>query len=55
MKNIFKILKFEYLTCVRNKAFIIVTIVMVCISLFFSFIPGLITSMISDSMEPSED
>ncbi len=48
MRNFFKILKFEYLTCVKNKAFIIITVFLVCGSLLFSLIPGIITAVVSD-------
>lgn len=54
MKNFLEILKFEYLTCVKNKAFIIITVFLVCLSFVFTFIPGIITAIASDD-EPEEE
>ncbi len=54
MKNILKILKFEYLTCIRNKAFIIITVFMVCASMLFSLIPGIMQSMSEDDASSDE-
>ena len=51
MKNIFKILGFEYITCVKNKAFIITTVFIIVGILLMTFIPALISSMSSDSSE----
>ena len=45
MKSVWKILVFEYLNCVRNKAFIIVTAVLVGMMLLASFVPGIIEGM----------
>ena len=55
MRNFFNILKFEYLTCIRNKAFIIITVFLVCGSLLFSFLPGIITSIVSDEQMSEDD
>lgn len=55
MKNFFKILKFEYLNCVRNKAFIIITVFLVCASFLFSLLPGLILSLSEDSPDEGSD
>lgn len=55
MRNFFNILKFEYLTCIKNKAFIIITVFLVCGSLLFSFLPGIITSIVSDEQMSEDD
>lgn len=55
MKQVLKILKFEYLNCVKNKAFIITTVVLMAAILLSTFIPALIMSLISeDEEEPGE-
>lgn len=43
MKNLGKIIQFEYLECVRNKAFIIITVVILLFVFAASFLPGLIS------------
>ena len=55
MKNFFKILKFEYLNCVRNKAFIIITAFLVCGSFLFSLLPGLIISITQESSDEIQE
>ncbi len=44
MKHILQVLKFEYLTCVKNKAFIITTILILAAILLSSIIPTIIMS-----------
>ena len=51
MKNFFKILKFEYLNCITNKAFIIITVFLVCASGLFAFLPGIIVNFAGSSSE----
>lgn len=55
MKRFLNILRFEYLTCVRNKAFIIITVLLVCGSLLFAFLPGLIKDLASDEGQPDSE
>ena len=45
MKNFWKILGFEYLGCIRNKAFIIVTILILVLSLVTTSLPAIITAL----------
>lgn len=45
MKNMIKVLKFEYLTCIKNKAFIITTSIFMALILLMTFLPGIISSM----------
>ena len=51
MKNLLKITGFEYLTCIRNKAFIIITVITLAVILGSGFLPALISSFDS----PDED
>lgn len=44
MRNLFEIIRFEYLNCVKNKAFIIVTVLLVVLIFGASFVPAIITS-----------
>lgn len=53
MKNFWKILGFEYLGCIRNKAFIIVTILLLVLSLVTTSIPAIISAL--KSAETGED
>ena len=55
MKKFFTILGFEYLTCIRNKAFIIITAFLVCASLLFAFLPEVITSLTSEDEQQIDD
>ncbi len=48
MKNMIKVLKFEYLTCIKNKAFIITTAIFMALILLMTFLPGIISSMNSE-------
>lgn len=52
MKSMFKVLKFEYLTCVRNKAFIITTIFLMACILLVTIIPMIISSFTASDEEP---
>lgn len=45
MKHIIQILKFEYLTCVKNKSFIISTAIFLLLIIIMTFLPALIISM----------
>ena len=49
MKNILQVLKFEYLSCVKNKAFIITTALLIVMILLFSCLPVIIMGMVSSS------
>ena len=49
MKNIIQVLKFEYLSCVKNKAFIITTVLLIAMILLFSFLPAIIMGIASSS------
>lgn len=51
MKNIFKILKFEYLSCVKNKAFIITTIFLVALMLLSTALPTIIIGLMDNDEE----
>ena len=53
MKNIFKILKFEYLSCVKNKAFIITTIFLVALMLLSTALPTIIIGLMDNDEEGS--
>lgn len=52
MKSLFNILKFEYLTCVKNKSFIITTLLIIGGILLFSAVPSIIMGL---TMEESPD
>ncbi len=47
MKQMLKILKFEYLNCVKNKAFIIITVVLMAAVFLVVLIPGIISGLSS--------
>ena len=47
MKHIFQVFKFEYLSCIKNKAFIAVTIILIAMILLASFLPAIIISIAS--------
>lgn len=49
MKNILQVFKFEYLSCIKNKAFIITTVILMVIILALSFLPAIIMGIFSDS------
>ena len=51
MKNIIKILKFEYLSCVKNKAFIIITVFLMGIMLLSAFLPALLMGLLSEDKD----
>lgn len=55
MKQILKILKFEYLNCVKNKAFIIITVVLMALTLLVVMIPTIISFFSSDNTTTSEE
>ena len=55
MKQMLKILKFEYLNCVKNKAFIIVTVVLMAAVFLVVLIPGIISGMSSDGGADDEE
>lgn len=54
MKHILQVLKFEYLTCVKNKSFIISTAIILALILLLAFVPALIMS-IAENEEPDEN
>ena len=45
MKHILQVLKFEYLNCIKNKAFIITTVIIMILILGMSFVPAIILDM----------
>ena len=45
MKHILQVLKFEYLNCIKNKAFIITTAIIMILILCMSFVPAIIMDM----------
>ena len=45
MKHILQVLKFEYLNCIKNKAFIITTIILMLLILGTAFVPAIIMDM----------
>lgn len=49
MKNILQVLKFEYFSCVKNKAFIFTTVLLMVMILLFSFLPAIIMGITSSS------
>ncbi len=51
MKHILQVLKFEYLNCIKNKAFIITTIILMLLILGTSFVPAIIMDMQSSESE----
>lgn len=54
MKHIFQVFKFEYLSCIKNKAFIAVTIILIAMILLGSFLPAIIMGIASSSDEGDE-
>ncbi|MDD6490089.1 MAG: ABC transporter permease [Clostridia bacterium] len=54
MKHIFQVFKFEYLSCIKNKAFIAVTIILIAMILLMSFLPAIIMSIATSSGESDE-
>ena len=54
MKHIFQVFKFEYLSCIKNKAFIATTIVLIAMILLASFLPAIIMGIDSSSGEEGE-
>lgn len=54
MKQIMKIFRFEYINCVRNKVFIITTILLMGLMLLGSFLPSIIMSLAEED-KPSPD
>ncbi len=54
MKHILQVLKFEYLNCIRNKAFIITTVIIMILILGMSFVPAIIMDMAKSDSEASE-
>ncbi len=55
MKHILQVLKFEYLTCVKNKSFIISTAIILALILLLAFVPALIMSIAQENEEPDEN
>lgn len=57
MKHILQVLKFEYLNCIKNKAFIITTIILMLLILGTSFVPAIIMDIqkSEDEGEPTGD
>lgn len=53
MRNLLEIIRFEYLNCVKNKAFIIITVVILALILGASFVPAIISSF--QESEEEED
>ncbi len=45
MKHIFQVFRYEYLTCVKNKAFIITTVIFIALILLLSFVPMIVMSI----------
>ena len=44
MKHILQVLKFEYLTCIKNKGFIVTTIILIAFIILLACIPVIISS-----------
>ncbi len=53
MKKLFEVFKFEYLSCVKNKSYIITTIIFMVLILGMTLLPGLIASI--QTSKPSEE
>lgn len=53
MKHILQVLKFEYLSCVKSKSFIISTIIFMLLIMFTAFIPAIISSVVSEGEKGS--
>ena len=54
MKHILQVLKFEYLNCIKNKAFIITTVIIMLLILGVSFVPAIIMDIQSSDEDSSE-
>ena len=54
MKHILQVLKFEYLNCIKNKAFIITTIVIMILILGMSFVPAIIMDIAESDGDSAE-
>lgn len=54
MKHILQVLKFEYLNCIKNKAFIITTVVIMLLIFGVSFVPAIIMDIQSSDEDSSE-
>lgn len=54
MKHILQVLKFEYLSCIKNKSFIITTIILIALILLVSFLPILLIGNLDSSDSNSE-
>ena len=54
MKNLGKIIQFEYLNCIKNKAFIIITAVILLLIIAASFVPGIVMSLAQSGQEEDE-
>lgn len=54
MKQLLKILKFEYMSCVKNKAFIIITVTLMVAVILIVFIPSLFSDGSSTDGEEGE-
>ena len=55
MKNLLLVLKYEYLTCVKSKVFIIITVFLVCGAFLSSMLPGFIADMEVEEIPASEE
>ena len=55
MKHILQVLQFEYLTCVKNKAFIITTIIFMASILLLGFIPAIIMIFTGDTSSDGKE
>ncbi len=55
MKHILQVLKFEYFSCIKSKAFILTTILLIATILFMTFVPAIISAVISGSEQSSEE
>ena len=55
MKHIMQVFKFEYLSCVKSKSFIISTAIFIVLILGISFIPAIVTSIQSSQQEQGSD
>ena len=57
MKNIIQVLKFEYLSCIRSKSFIITTIIFMGLIILMTFIPAIVMSAVSseNDTKPGEE
>lgn len=54
MKNVLQVFKFEYLSCIKNKAFIITTVLLMVMILLFSFLPVILMGVFSSETEENE-